>query len=269
MKKCLLAASALVCGMAMALESANVVGYQNAKITAGEWNLQGATFENVDSSKALTLGDIGANDSFEFGSDTLQTLTGTGGTKAQYTYCSEAIAEEFGLVAGWYDYTEVSNWDGETTLTLCNNVELPFGSMAIIQAGSSDAALIYAGAVKAEDAVLSIDAGVWNMRANCMPVDYTLGDLTANEFFEFGSDTLQTLTGTGGTKAQYTYCSAAIAEEFGLEPGWYDYTEVSNWDGETALTLCNSVDIPAGYGFILQAGSDEATVIVPTPLPRD
>ncbi len=214
----------------------------------------------------MTLGDIKANDAFEFGSDTLQTLNGNGSTKAMYTYANATVAEEFGLQAGWYDYDEVSTWDGESALTPCNTVSLPFGEMSILQAGSDAAAVIYSGVVSSSDIELAISSGVWNLRANCMPVDYILGDLTANDAFEFGSDTLQTLNGNGSTKAMYTYASAAVAQEFGLQAGWYDYDAVSVWDGESELSSCNGVEIPAGYGFILQAGRDDATVTIPSPI---
>ena len=68
-------------GATGAIESQNIVGYQTKAITSGQWNFIGATFAPV-SGAAMTLGDIKANDAFEFGSDTLQTLNGNGSTKA-------------------------------------------------------------------------------------------------------------------------------------------------------------------------------------------
>ena len=276
MKKLMCAIAAVSAGICLAdVTSANVVGYQNKEVTPNTMNISCSTFLPVgtDGSKAV-LGDIKANDTFAFAEDNLQLLTGTGGTLAQYTYCNEEWAAEFestGLKVGWYDYEEISNWDWESTAPESkNNVELPFGSMFILQSGYEGAALIYAGQVLDADKEFEIVPGTMNMLGNATPVDLTLGDIKANDTFAFAEDNLQTLTGTGGTLAQYTYCNEAWAAEFestGLKVGWYDYEEISNWDWEsTAPESKNSLPIPSGYGFIIQSGYEGAGIIIPSPL---
>jgi len=264
MKKLIFAAAVAASMGAFALESANVVGFQDKEITTGQWNCMTATFLPTGAAgTSMTLGDIKANDTFAFGDDTLQTLNGNGGTLGQYTYCNEAMAEEFGFDVGWYNYEDVSNWDGESALVSCNNVSLPWGTMVIIQSSYEGAGLVYAGEVLAENKELSITTGEWNMLGNATPVDLTLGDIAANDTFAFGDDTLQTLNGNGGTLGQYTYCNEAMAAEFGFDVGWYNYEDVSNWDGESQLANQNSLPIPSGYGFVLQSSYEGAAIILP------
>ena len=224
--------------------------------------------------KVATLGDITANDLFAFAEDTLQLLTGTGGTLALYTYCNAAWAAEFeslGLKEGWYDFYEINDWDWESTAPACkNSVELPYGTMFILQSSYDGAALTYAGQVLEADKEFEIVPGTMNMLGNATPVDLTLADIPANDTFAFAEDTLQTLTGTGGTLALYTYCNAAWAEEFastGLKVGWYDFYDINDWDWEsTAPESKNSLPIPAGYGFIIQSSYEGAGITIPTPL---
>ena len=274
MKKLMCAIAAVSAGICLAdVTSANVVGYQNKEVTPNTMNISCSTFQMVGN-KVATLGDIKANDIFAFAEDTLQLLTGTGGTLAQYTYCNASWAAEFeslGLKEGWYDYDDINNWDWESTAPACkNSVELPFGTMFILQSGYEGAALIYAGQVLDADKEFEIVPGTMNMLGNATPVDLTLGDIPANDIFAFAEDTLQTLTGTGGTLGQYTYCNASWAAEFeslGLKIGWYDYEEINNWDWEsTAPESKNSLPIPAGYGFIIQSGYDGASITIPSPL---
>ncbi len=102
--------------------------------------------------------------------------------------------------------------------------------------------------------------------------EMVLGDIKANDTFVFLADTVQTLTGTGGTLAMYTYCSAAtiteLGDDYGLQEGWYDYKELENWDWESPLTYTqkNDVDIPAGYGFIVQSGYEGSSITIPAAL---
>lgn len=274
MKKLMCAIAAVSAGICLAdVSSANVVGYLNKEVTPNEWNLSCSTFQTVGD-KVATLGDITANDLFAFAADTLQTLNGNGGTLANYTFLSANVAPdyaEYGLSEGWYDYDELMAWDWASEAPAKkNSVELPFGTMFILQSANDGAALVYSGEVLPTDKEFLIISGVWNMLGNATPVDLTLGDITANDIFAFAADTIQTLNGNGGTLANYTYLSPTFVpdyEMYGLKAGWYDYDDLMAWDwASEAPAQKNNVAIPAGYGFIVQSANDGASITIPSPL---
>lgn len=263
MKKLIFAAAAVAGMGAFALESANVVGYQEKEANVGVYNCLAATFlpVGVDGS-VMTLGEIKATDEFAFGEDTIMTLTGGGGTDKTYTYCNAIYAADFGIEEGWYLYSDVNNWDGETTLAKQNSTTLPYGTMVILQTGYQGSGLIFAGQVLDENKKFTCTSGVYNMLGNATPVDRTLGDIAGDDNFAFGEDTLMTLTAGGGTDKTYTYCNETYAADFGVAVGWYSYQDVNNWDGEASLKSYNADPIPAGFGFIVQTGYG-AGIIIP------
>jgi hypothetical protein len=281
MKKLMLAAVALASGVAMAIESANVVGYQNKGITEGEYNMHCSTFLPVGkAATAAVLGDFTANLEFGFGSGNVMTLTPNGGrTGSVYTYLTTEEAEEYGiegLTAGWYDYNYVNeewSWQEPIPAEKCgNNMSLPYGTMFIVQAADG-AQITYNGQVLSENYSFAINEGEYNMLGNATPVDLTLGDFTTNLEFGFGSGNVMTLTPNGGrTGSVYTYLTAEEAEEYGIEgllPGWYDYNYVNDewsWQEPIPEEKCgNSLPIPAGYGFVVQA-ADGAVLELPKAL---
>ena len=262
--------------------------------------------------EAMKIGDITANYSFEFGADNLMTLEPSAGrTDKIYTYLTAERAQEImddaaaggtpftGLLPGWYqlDFVEGSittddPWDWCSPIPekySGNNVELPYGTMVIVQTGSDEATVNYAGEVISKNYQFELVSGIYNMIGNATPVDLTLGDITANYSFEFGADNLMTLeTSAGRTDKIFTYLTAERAKEImddaaaggtpftGLLPGWYqlDFVEGSittddpwDWCSPIPEKYCgNSLPIPSGYGFIVQTGSDEAVIEIPTPL---
>ena len=97
------------------------------------------------------------------------------------------------------------------------------------------------------------------------------GDIKVNENFAFGSDSLQTLTGTGGTDLTLTYLSAEAGAEFNCTAGWYDYAYVNgnDWDWESQIPdeyNYTNHKVPSGFGFIIQAASDDTSIEIPSPL---
>ena len=221
----------------------------------------GATFQKIAETD-ITLGDIGVNESFVELSDTVTILDEYGGAAGVYVYMTAATAEEFGLEAGWYDGDDISNWDGESELESKNSVALYDGEALMVEVSDDEASLVFAGLVPATATELECYAGQKTFLSNCTPVDRTLSDITVNETFGEISDTLTVLNEFGGAAGVYVYMTAATAEEFGLEAGWYDGDEVSNWDGESELAR-KDVALPAGQGFMLEVGTDGAGIIVP------
>ena len=265
MKKLMIAAVASIAAVgAFAVESANVVGYQNVNGAASQKAMIGATFQKI-AGTGMTLGDVGINESFVELSDTLTLLNEYGGAAGVYVYMTETTATEFGFTEGWYGSDDISNWDGESPLVNQNSVELYDGEAMMLEVSSDDAALVFAGAVPDMAVELECAAGQKTFLSNCTPVDRTLSNITVNAEFVELSDTLTILNEYGGAAGVYVYMTATTAAEFGFEAGWYDGDEVSNWDGESPL-LPQAVALPAGKGFMLEVATDGAAVIVPAAL---
>ena len=130
---------------AFAVESANVVGYQNVNGAASQKAMIGATFQKI-AGTGMTLGDVGVNDSFVELSDTLTLLNEYGGAAGVYVYMTATTAADFGIEAGWYDYYEMSDWDGESPIEAVN-IALPAGKGFMLQVADDGAAVIVPAAL--------------------------------------------------------------------------------------------------------------------------
>jgi hypothetical protein len=269
MKKCMLglvAATAIfsVVSEASALESSNVVGYQNIVIDTSIRNFIGGTFLPVSSN--MTMGDVGVNELFAPITDTIYTINGFGGVDKMYYYVDADTASVFGGTAGWYYDTDIDNWDGESSLSCRNGDTLEIGQMLCVSCGTDGAALVFSGEVSAEDIALSIDTSVRNFLVNCTPSNITMGDITVNELFAPITDTVYTIDGYGGVAKMYYYVDADTASAFGGTAGWYYDTDIDNWDGESAVTCHNDDPIAAGQGLVVSSGTDGSALIIPSAL---
>ncbi len=287
MKKLMFTTALAACGAALAIESANVVGYQNNGLTDGDLNWVCHSFKAIDG-RLWTLGDLIPSDDFSYSS--LQFLTGTGSTKKftlpnndqveglfEYWRADEIEAENLpdgaSAVTGWYLWDEA----GEK-LYLMSNTQIPEGGMFAIDAQDGDEATIGgAGQVDPEDTELPLVDGDLNWYGNCTPAPLTLADLIVSDDFSYSS--LQFLTGTGSTK-KFTLPNSDQVE--GLFEYWRaDEIEAENLpDGASAVTgwylwdeageklyLMSSTPIPAGAGFVIDAqDGDEATITIPSAL---
>ena len=103
--------------------------------------------------------------------------------------------------------------------------------------------------------------------------DMTFGDIKASMDFLFGQDNIMTLTPNGGRTGDImTYLTEEEAASFeipGLHGGWYDYNYIdSEWTGDCPIPeekCFNSMNVPAGYGFIAQ-GTEGSIIEIPSPL---
>ena len=264
MKKLIALAAVATCGAAIAVESANIVGYQNVNGAASQKAMIGATFQKI-AGTGMTLGDVKVNESFGELGDTLTLLNEYGGAAGVYVYMTATTAADFGLEAGWYDNDDISTWDGESPLANQNAVALYDGEAMMVEVSSDDAALVFAGGVPSEAVELECAAGQKTFLSNCTPVDRTLSDITINALFGELGDTLTLLNEYGGAAGVFVYMTATTAADFGLEAGWYDNDEISTWDGESPL-LPQAIALPAGKGFMLEVAAEGAAVIVPAAL---
>ena len=89
----------------------------------------------------------------------------------------------------------------------------------------------------------------------------TLGDIGINDSFVELSDMVTILNEYGGAAGVYVYMTGTTAADFGLEEGWYDNDEISNWDGESALVNQNSVSLYEGESLMVEVSSDDAALV--------
>ena len=241
------------------------VGYQNKETKGNNYfTFVVPTFETV-AGTTLTLGDLKLDyDGDDPTGSTLWTLDNGGATQTDYNYVNAAAADLFGCEVGWYLASDVSDENFEGTSK--NGVEIPYGQGFALVTGDSSTKGVFAGAVKTTDAYVNTKGGnLFTFTGNCMPKDYTLGDLA---FIYDGDDptgsTLWTLDNGGATQTDYNYVNAAAADLFGCEVGWYLASDVSdeNFEG----TSKNGVSVPAGAGVAAVTGDSTTQLFVPKAL---
>ena len=142
------------CGTVFALESANIVGYQNVTNTASQKCFNGSTFYKITEGK-LTLGEIGVDAKFSSGSDTLTILNQWGGIKKMCYYVDQAnidimkdyFVDSSKAVVGWYDADLYDNWDWESDLPNANAVAVPSASGFMLQVSTNKGGVIIPSAL--------------------------------------------------------------------------------------------------------------------------
>ena len=267
------------------IESANTVGYLNNNLVNGDFNWVCHSFKAIDG-RLWTLGDLIPGDNFS--ASKLQFLTATGATKkftlpnndlvyGEFEYWREDEIEAENLpdgataVTGWYLWDEA----GEK-IYLMNSVQIPEGGMFLIDALDDDATIGGAGQVDPEGTICPLVNGDFNWYGNCTPANLTLGDLIPGD--NFSASKLQFLTATGATKkftlpnddlvyGEFEYWREDEIEAENLPDGASAVTGWYLWDeaGEK-IYLMNSVSLPAGAGFLVDALDDDADITVPSAL---
>ena len=264
MKKLMIAAAAAVCGSVFALESANVVGYQEQTMNASGATMAAATFMNVTAADgSFKLSDLKVTgydapvydeDEGELlsggvikGAFSLQILNASGATEANYYWVDNG---EIG--PGWFDMSNKS----------CNSVALASGQgMWIMGNGLT---LMPAGSVNLSDVSVVTRATGATASGNSTPAALTLGDLVVSGYDApvydedegellsggviKGAFSFQFLTTSGTTEANYYW-----VDNGEIGPGWFDMSNKN----------CNSVALPAGKGaWIMGSG---LTLTIPAP----
>ena len=146
MKKLVTAACALVAASAFAVESANIVGYQDKPLGVGESTWTCPTFSPIGGiSNSFTLGDIVPNANFAAFEDTIQFCDAGGNWEDQLTYVSAAWLAGNDLdtsLAGWYDLYDEALEDN------LNATGLPFGKAFCAISSYEGAAITIPSAIR-------------------------------------------------------------------------------------------------------------------------
>ena len=276
MKK-LMFVAAVAAGMVAfgdAIESQNIVGYQNKAVTEGNYNFMVATFDKVNPLATYTLADISVNDDFVV--STLSFLNPAnaatksfvidGYTADQFFYYfeSDLVGTAFEGQPGWYFVDE-----DEGNMHSANSIAVPFGSSFYIE-GAENAAVVFSGTVANTDTPIDVVEGAYNFMGNCSPANLTLADIGVSD--DFVVSTLSFLNPAnaatksfvidGYTADQFFYYfeSDLVGTAFEGQPGWYFVDE-----DEGNLHSANSIPVNAGDMFYVE-GAEDAQVIVPSAL---
>ena len=286
MKKLMIAAAvAATAGIAGAIESANVVGYQNNGLTDGDFNWVCHSFKSIDG-RLWTLADLIPSDDFSYSS--LQFLTGTGATKkftlangdqveGLFEYWREDeidagdLPDGASAATGWY------LWGEDGKLYLMSNTQIPEGGCFAIDAQDGDEATLGgAGQVDAEDTDLPLTNGDLNWYGNCTPSPITLADLIVSD--DFSASSLQFVNGGGATKkftlpngdeveGLFEYWRQDEIDDGDLPDGASAVTGWYLWGEDGKLYLMSNTSIPAGAGFAIDAqDGDSAYLTIPSAL---
>ena len=269
MKKLVTAACALVAASAFAVESANIVGYQELTTRTGaSFELLGSTFIPVGSANLGATGTlldaIKPGGTFTFGDDSIVVFE-NGYTQFEATYFGAAIAAEVGIDEGWWDISCLE--DEQFPASRCYNAYvLPYGSAVAFKRGLSGSKLKVAGEVLQANFTAPAPYA-FNLVPNTSPKDITLFDLKAAGTFTFGDDSIVVFE-DGYTQFECTYFGAAIATEVGIDEGWWDIACLD--DEQFPASRCyNAYVLPAGVSIAFKKGLSGSRLSIPNPIPEE
>ena len=221
MKKLVTSAMALIAGLAMAVDSANTVGYTTQAITADTFYLVGVQFENVGNG-AIAFDDLitmtGVSAYEDGDADCAQILTLVNGSYQTYCYTSDgwdADDKELGHDAWTY---------GGYECTAADLQALGKGFWFKAPVAASGATITVKGQVLSQNsATVSFPANEFAIIANPFPVGICFADITTTGVtaYEDGDERCaQILTLVNGSYQTYCYTSDgwdADDEELGFD----------------------------------------------------
>lgn len=235
MKKLMTACAACVlAGMVSAqVESVNIVGYNTINIPQG-FSFVTSPFVPVGGNGSVyTLGSLQPNENWDGNNaDTVQFIDETG----EMVFTAWYFAGY-----GWYDFNDASE---------LNDLEIPAGMCAFIEATQEGAALVAAGEVATSPLTMSLPQG-FSLVGNSVPRTITLGEIVPNENWDGNNaDTIQFIDETGEMVFTAWYFAGY---------GWYDFNDASE---------LNEFELPPGTGFFLEATQEGAELAFPAAIPQ-
>ena len=241
------AAAAAMCGSLLAVESANVVGYNKAATQAGDNIYRVATFEGIGgATSTFKVGDIsvGEEDFAWYNNDYIATVDPYGSQDAYYTWDPDA--------KGWFacDSDCIIDYDSPA-----DDVELPLNQAVIIRS-ENGVDLTFSGAVMSGDTELYGVAGDNTYTGNFTPAPITLGDIVVGEedFAWYNNDYIATIDPYGSQDLYYTWDPDAS--------GWFacDSDCIIDYDAPA-----NDVEFEPNMGLLFRT-ENGSTLNIPSPL---
>ncbi len=273
MKKLMFAAVAAAAGSLMAIESANVVGYNTYQTSTLRQPSFGACFIPVGGGSSYKLGELKPAD-FDPDNDVIALINPTTlGTDAQYVYLSKEIADaaaideggaagDYDELIGWWDYLIGVGEDGAKADNVSINVGQAF--LGLFESGN-DIGFLSCGEAPAVSTSISTGGLKQPFFASYIPKTIKLGQIVADDF-DPDNDVIAVINPTTlGTDAQYVYMSKEIADAAAIDEGgaagdydeligWWDYSIGVGEDGAKA----DNVNVTPGAAFLglFESGND-------------
>ena len=245
MKKLMIAAAAVVCGSVFALESANIVGYQD-KSLGNNANLAIPSFAPIaaEGTDVQTLKPAGEG----LGTGLIQIMTLTSGlaTESTYQWVVEEEAGDYDMeAAGWFNPDEWAQ--AEKTF------EEGDGFVVLSDLAENVGSINFSGEVVVGSTVVYLGNNA-NLCGNMTPVDVDVQAIAAaGEGLGTGLIQIMTLTSGLATEATYQWVVEEEAGDYDMEAaGWFNPDEWAQAEktfapGEGFVALS---DLPADVGSI-------------------
>ena len=243
MKKLMIATAALCAAVgANALESANIVGYQEVEAPTGD-SMRCPTFKMVggagyDLTKISVTGGGGSGDICA------QIISSAGLWVGEYYWLT---VDGMGVDNGWYK----DMFGGEAVAV--DEVVLDQGQAFYIHSDNEDLQLMVSGEVPAGDVGLTFAAGD-GMLGNATPVDVDLTDVTVTGGGGSGDISAQSISSAGLWVGEYYWLTV---DGMGVDNGWYK----DMFGGEAVAA--DEVILAPGEALYLHSDSEDLTVTLP------
>ena len=245
MKKLIFAAAAVAGMGAFALESANVVGFQDVEAPQGD-SMRCPTFTAVGT-EGYDLTQIKVTGGFGMGDINAQKVSSSGLWDGQYYWLTEDMAL---VPTGWYKdmFGAEPVEEGE--------VVLDKGQALYVHSDSENLNLTVSGEVKKGAVELEFAAGD-GMLGNALPVDVDLVNVTVTGGFGMGDINAQAISAGGIWNGQYYW----LTEDMALVPtGWYK----DMFGGEPVAE--GEVILAPGEALYFHSDTEALTVTLPAAL---
>ncbi len=263
MKKLMIAAVASIAAVgAFAVESANIVGYQNIPNDVSGYCQRGATF--------ITVG--GVNDSYDIqsiipqkpadaatdlddGGAVIQVIDDFGAPIMEYHYYLEGSYTTAGGKAGWYYFDETTMKNVYAEKTFVRGEGFLYQAPYFENADEEEIGSSYttAGEVKIEAKSVYSEVSGYCHRANYRPTELSIQKLTpkglpeAATELDDGGAVIQEIDDFGAPISEYHYYLEGSYTTAGGKAGWYYFDETTMKN-----VYADKVFAP-GEGFLYQA----------------
>ena len=264
MKKLMFGLAIAAVGSAFAVESSNVVGYQNIAINPG-FNMIAFNFQPLDGTENISIQDFVQNkDVLVAGtgagtSDQIQVWDGSKFSVYFYKAYKASNPGKFTYGPAWVSTTAAST---PTTDTITRGSGVWFARPTTSEAGS----ITVSGSINATAKTHDIAAG-FNMISSAFPTDMALNNgpidwVTCGAVAGTGAGTSDQIQVWDGSKFSVYFYKAYKASN----PGKFTYGPA--WVSTTAASTPTTDTIPAGKGFWFArpSTSEAGTLIETSPL---
>ena len=261
MKKLIALAAVAACGAALAVESANIVGYQNINIPSG-YTIATATFKGV-ASEGFKLSQIQPlhQDGNEFGTSGSRRCNGVivvNKINAEGNYTKAYSYFTLASKLGWYDDDGVKV-EGE------NDVELLNGEALLVNNGYKDQPVLFRVAGEVDLVCLNNIPAGYALYGNSTPSTIKLSEIVmlhqdGEPFGTSGSRRCNGVIVINKISAEGNYTDAYSFFTLASKSGWYK-------DDGTKVEGDNEVTFAPGEAFLINNGYKDQPVKIQLPIP--